>query len=162
MIYKFSNRSKKELHTCHIDLQLIANEALMICDVDFGIMQGHRTPTEQFEYFKIGRRENDNGTWEIIGNIMTTIDGCEKKSPHNFIPSQAFDLYAYVPGKPDLSYDSRYLSYIAGIIQATAIKLFNQNRTAHGLRWGGNWDGDGKIITDQKLIDLVHFELTGV
>ena len=28
------------------------------------------------------------------------------------------------------------------------------------VRWGGNWDRDNEVVTDQKFDDLVHFEIT--
>jgi peptidoglycan L-alanyl-D-glutamate endopeptidase CwlK len=45
------------------------------------------------------------------------------------------------------------MCYLAGVIQCAAAEL------GYDLRWGGNWDGDGEIIKDQKFNDLPHFEI---
>lgn len=132
----FSKTSQERLATCHPLLQQVANEAIKTCPVDFGIAEGNRTIERQQQLFKEGKSK---------------IDGITQKGKHNYIPSEAFDIYAYVNGK--ISYDAATLSFIAGFIISTAIKLNIK------LRWGGNWDGDGEIIKDQTLIDLPHFEL---
>ena len=66
------------------------------------------------------------------------------------MPSLAGDIYAWV-GKA--SWDKNHLILIAGVILSCADELGTP------LRWGGNWDGDGVIISDQNFIDLPHFEL---
>jgi len=140
----FGKRSKEKLCTCHIDLQLIAEESLKVSQMDFGISEGHRTVEKQLEYYYTGKSK---------------IDGINKKGKHNYQPSLAFDIYAYVPGKPKLAYNIANLSYLGGVITATAKRLLNEGKITHKIRWGFNWDSDGEIGTDQTFQDLPHFEL---
>jgi peptidoglycan L-alanyl-D-glutamate endopeptidase CwlK len=141
-MYKFSKRSKEELSTCHVDLQLIMETALSISNVDFGISEGHRSIELQKKYF-------DEGSSQI--------DGIHKKGKHNYTPSLAADIYAYVNGK--VNWDEETLTYINGIIYAVAQLLYKDGKITHKVREGLNWDGDGEIITDQTLIDRPHIEL---
>lgn len=141
MSYSFSNTSKDRLETCHADLQLIAMEAIKSSEVDFGIACGHRSIEDQQKAFKAG---------------LSKLDGVNKKSKHNHSPSMAFDIYAWVGST---SYNVHDLSYIAGVIQAVARRLKAEGKITHDIRWGGNWDQDGVIITDQTFQDLPHFEL---
>ena len=141
MKYKFSKRSLAQLATCHPDLQRILTEALKVSDIDFGISEGHRPAAKQKEYFDAGKSK---------------IDGVKKKSKHNLTPSMAADTYAYVGG---VSYKQKDIIFLAGVVTATANSLFAQGEITHKVRWGGNWDRDGEIITDQNFQDLVHFEL---
>ena len=141
-MYKFGRSSKSRLRTCHADLQTIMNEAIKISDIDFGIAEGHRNLEKQMQYFKEGKSK---------------LDGINKKSKHNFLPSMAVDIYAYFNNKA--SWDNEHLSYLAGIIHAVSETLFEQNIITHKIRWGGNWDRDGVILADQSFDDRPHFEL---
>lgn len=143
-MFKFGKRSEIELATCHPDLQLIARESLKNSQVDFGITKGHRSTTEQLKLYAKGKSQ---------------IDGITKLSMHNYTPSLAFDIYAYVSGKPHLGYDPLYLSHIAGIIIATANELYKEGKISDTVIWGFNWDGDNEIGTDQIFQDMPHFQL---
>ena len=144
MNYNFGNRSKTKLASCHKDLQIIAEESLKVSQVDFGISEGHRSVEKQLEYYNTGKSK---------------IDGIKKKGKHNYSPSMAFDIYAYVSGQSKLSYNITYLSYLGGVITATAKRLLHEGRISHKARWGGNWDSDNMILTDQSFDDMPHFEL---
>jgi len=141
-MYRFGTKSKAQLKTAHKDLQKIMNEAIKITDVDFGIAEGHRSIEKQKQYFEDGKSK---------------LDGINKKSKHNYSPSMAVDIYAYVNN--NASWDNEHLSYLAGIIHAVSEMLFEQKITNHKLRWGGNWDRDGVILADQSFDDRPHFEL---
>jgi len=112
------------------------NLALKRSKVDFGIAEGHRSIQRQQELFKENKTEKDG-----INNL----------SKHNYNPSLAIDIYSWVEGKSN--YAVHNLCYLAGIIESVALELHYQ------IRWGGNWDMDGVLINDQKLQDLVHFEI---
>jgi len=140
---KFSSRSLDKLSSCHIDLQLIAKTSIDITPIDFGISEGHRSLEKQQEYFNKG---------------LSKIDGINKKGKHNYDPSMAFDFYIYVPGKK-LSYDKYHLTFVAGLMIAIAKMLILDNKITHDVRWGGNWDSDGELISDQSFDDLPHIEL---
>lgn len=159
-MFEFSDISKKRLEEVHKDLQLVIYESLKYSPIDFGISQGYRSPETQFELFKKGRKF-ENGEW-IIDNpreIVTYLDGYNKKSKHNYNPSKAIDIYAYIPNKPHLAWNENHLSAIYGVIISTANRLFEENKISHKVVGGYNWDGDGEIITDQNFQDGPHFQL---
>lgn len=140
----FGKRSKEKLATCHPDLQLIANESLKVSRMDFGISEGNRSIEKQLEYFYTGKSK---------------VDGIKIKGKHNYQPSLAFDLYAYISGKPHLAFNVANLAYLGGVLTATANRLLNEGKITHKLRWGFNWDMDGEIGTDQRFQDMPHFEI---
>ena len=132
----FGKASLERLATCDGLLQQVANKAIKTCPVDFGIAEGNRTTERQLQLFAEGK---------------TKVDGVNDLSKHNYYPSKAFDIFAFVNGK--MSYDVAHLCFIAEYIMAAAAELGVK------LRWGGNWDSDGEILTDQNFDDLPHFEL---
>ena len=145
MGFKFGDRSIKNLNTAHKDLQFIMKEALSTSMVDFGISEGHRSIERQQKLFK---------------EKKSRIDGITKKGKHNYNPSLAVDIYAYVDGgNSKYTFDKVHLAYLGGHIMATADRLYKEGKVTKKLRWGGNWDGDGTLLFDQKLWDLPHFEL---
>lgn len=140
--YQFGKVSLTRLSTCHEDLQLVAKESLKVSDVDFGIAEGHRSPERQNEMFKQGKSK---------------IDGITKLGNHNYNPSRAFDIYGFVNGRT--AYNQETIIYLAGVITGAANQLFAMGAISHKIRWGGNWDKDGEVMTDQKFDDAVHFEI---
>jgi peptidoglycan L-alanyl-D-glutamate endopeptidase CwlK len=138
----FSKRSESNLKTCHKDLQKIASEAIRVSRIDFGISEGYRSVEKQQEYFNQGKSK---------------VDGIKIKGKHNYNPSMAFDIYAYVGGKA--VWETKHLCYLGGMIVGIAEMLLAKGEITHKLRWGGNWDMDGEIISDQTFQDLPHFEL---
>ena len=141
-MYRFGKNSIKRLLSCHPDLQTIMFKAISISRVDFGIAEGHRPITIQQKYFAEGKSK---------------IDGITRKGKHNYLPSLAVDIFPFVDGCAN--YDNEHLSYLAGLIHAVSEMLFEQGKIYHHLRWGGNWDMDGKILLDQSFDDRPHFEL---
>lgn len=144
MNYVFGKLSVANLETCHPDLKLIAEEALKISQVDFGIREGFRTLEKQQEYFETGASQ---------------CDGIIKKSKHQAFPSMAMDIRVYVADKPKLTYSVIYLSYLGGVITSVARKLLSEGKICHSIRWGYNWDSDNEIGTDQTFQDMPHYEL---
>lgn len=159
MRFTFGKRSEEQLSTMHPDLQLIFREALRYSQVDFGITEGHRSPTRQFELFKQGRIQDANGKWVVVGKVLTTIDGFEKKGKHNLLPSQAGDIYIHVPGRQDLAYNEVHLATVAGAVICTARRLKDEGKISTDIRWGADWDSDGQLLYDQRFDDMPHFEL---
>ena len=141
-MYTLSARSHKALESCHTDLRTLAQSAITCTQVDFMVLEGYRSIARQHELYKAGRSK---------------IDGINKQGTHNVLPSLAFDICAFVGGCA--SWDVAYLTYLGGVLTALALKLKQEGKILHALRWGGNWDGDGKIIKDQNFIDLPHFEI---
>ena len=140
--YKYSKTSRERLNTCHSDIQTVMEEVIQITRIDLGISEGHRSIEKQQEYFNQGKSQ---------------IDGVHKKGKHNYFPSRAVDIYAFVDGSA--CWDIGVLCYLAGIIVSTSIRLKKEGKIQHELRWGGNWDRDGVVLSDQSFDDLPHFEL---
>ena len=110
--------------------------------IDFGVSEGFRSIKKQKEYFDKG---------------LSKIDGVSRLGKHNYFPSRAVDIYPYINRRADWS--EEHLSYIAGVIMATAKTLLINGLIIYELRWGGNWDMDGEILRDQSFDDRPHFEL---
>lgn len=144
-MYQFGSTSIKRLMTCREELQQVMKLAIKRSPVDFGIAQGYRSVEEQQELYAQGRTKE--------GSIVTYVDGVNKKSQHNINPSNAVDIYAFVNGQA--TWDKEHLIFISGVIMSCA------NELGIALRWGGNWDGDGEVISDQNFMDLPHFEYEG-
>ena len=141
-MYQFSQTSEERLNTCHRDIQLIMRTAIKISKVDFGIAEGHRSVEKQQQYYREGKSQ---------------IDGINEKGKHNYEPSLAVDVYAWVNGKAN--WDEKNLSYLGGIFEAVAWQLKQEKKIEHEIRWGGNWDMDGVIMDDQSFDDLPHIEI---
>jgi peptidoglycan L-alanyl-D-glutamate endopeptidase CwlK len=133
----FNKSSEAKLKTCDNRLQIICNRAIQVSKIDFGISCGYRSPEDQLIAYNAGKSK---------------IDGITTIGKHNYSPSKAVDIFGYVNGKAD--YSVPVLTYLAGIFQAVSFDMGIE------LRWGGNWDRDGEILTDQDFDDLPHFELT--
>jgi len=127
---KFGKKSKSKLVDADPRIQEILNKAIEF--YDFTILETHRTNERQDELYKAGKSKVKAG-----------------KSKHNTFPSKAVDIAPYPIDWNDLN---RFV-YLAGIIEAVSFEL------GYKIRWGGNWDMDGKIINDQSFDDLPHFEI---
>ena len=129
---RFGGTSQQRLQTCDAQLQIVMREVVAFADCT--IVEGHRSEQRQDMLFMTGKSK------------VVWPDG-----KHNTSPSKAVDVAPYVDGK--ISWDVRHCCYLAGCIMGTARVLGVK------LRWGGNWDQDQEIITDQQFQDLVHYEL---
>ena len=137
MIYKFGSRSESILSTVAEPLQQVIRKALELGVMDMTVVCGTRTKAEQDRLFATGKSKLP---WP--------------KSKHNAPEgekSKAVDVAPFIKGK--LSWSFNDCCFMAGMIIAVG-KTLGVN-----IRWGGNWDGDGEIITDQTFQDLVHFEI---
>ena len=143
---KFSKASSAKLETCHEDLQKVMHEAIKY--IDFRIEYGHRTPAEQLELFKKGRKYH-NGKWVKVGKTVTDKDGTYKKSKHNYFPSLAIDIIPY-PFKGWNNLDQFH--DLQEVVMREAKKL------GINLVWGADWDGDGDI-REHTLQDYPHYEV---
>jgi len=116
---------------------------------DFTVLYGHRTPEDQFELFKQGRKPQ-SGIWVISdkSKIVTYKDGFDLKSTHNEYPSKGIDVTPY----PIEWNNIKKQYYFAGRVMEKARQLDVK------LIWGGNWDGD-EDFEDQSFNDLCHFQV---
>lgn len=143
--------SNRELDTCHVDMQLIHREAITYSPIDYSIVQGERLFGEQLILFNQGKSRLDPRDPEQLKRAKHVITEERPKS-------EATDIALYVPGK-ELAYHEEGIILVVGHILATAKRLYNEGKITHLIRWGGNWDGDNEIVTDQNFNDLVHLEL---
>lgn len=143
-MYNFAKSSLNRLKDAHEDLSLICYGVKEISKIDFDISCIYRSLEEQSLKFKQGKTE---------------IDGINKIGKHNLDPAEAADIYCYKDRQSKASYTVHQMAYIAGLFDAVAHYLYESGEISHLIRWGGNWDQDGIIITDQEFDDLPHFEL---
>lgn len=142
MGFKFSKRSLERMEGVHPDLVLVFVTALEDSPIDFGIPGdgGVRTAERQNFLFKDGKSK---------------LDGYKKLSRHQLkkgdVYGHALDFYAYVNHKA--SWAKRHLAMIAGVILATAKRLFKEGKINIQLRWGGQFGS--KSFNGW---DMPHFE----
>ena len=141
----FSKSSQKKLSTCHVDLQALFNEVIQI--VDCTIIFGNRSIEEQFELYKQGRKLV-SGVWVIEnkGKIVTYLDGVNKKSRHNYLPSQAVDVAPY---PIDWQNKQRFIEF-GHFVLDRADKLWKEGKITHRVEWGGGW---------VSFPDLPHYQI---
>lgn len=103
-------------------------------ELDLSVLVGHRGEAEQNAAYN-ARPQRSKKRWP--------------NSMHNKQPSLAFDFLPYPARDWD---DVRQFARIAGALQLVAATLGIR------LRWGGDWDQDGKTA-DEKFLDAGHLEL---
>lgn len=132
---RFGKRSKTNLCTCDIQLQLLFNN--VVEQFDCSIIQGRRSKAQQNKYFAEGKSKV---RWP--------------NSKHNVLNptdlSRAVDVAPYINGK--ISWDNNQCYYFAGYVMRVADELGIK------IRWGGSWDMD-RDVNDQTFQDLTHFEI---
>lgn len=137
--YKPGTGSLKKLKMLRRELRRICLAMYDKDIVDFGVLYSWRGEQEQ-------NRAYESGASKLKF----------PNSKHNKIPSDAVDLQVYIKGKGYMT-DKENAIFLAGMFMATAVELGYKGK----VRWGGNWDMDGEIITDQRLQDFMHFEWIG-
>lgn len=127
MSYILGNRSKQRMEGVDSRLIEIAELAITITVIDFGIPAdgGLRTARRQRELFEVG---------------SSKADGFKKKSHHQ--TGRALDFYAYINGQA--SWDRKSLAIIACAFLQSANKL------GYPLEWGGLF----KNFTDMPHVQL--------
>jgi len=149
----YGNSSQTKLNTSHPDLITLFQEVVKYFDNT--IVYGARTPEEQFELYKKGRILI-KGIWVVVkkNEVVTYKDGTEKKSKHNYDPSEAVDAIPY----PIDWRDIKRMHYFAGHVKMLAIKLKEEGKITHNIRWGGDWDSDTEV-KDETFMDIAHYEI---
>jgi peptidoglycan L-alanyl-D-glutamate endopeptidase CwlK len=133
---KFSQESFSKLSTCHHDLQVLFFEVIKYFDCS--IIEGYRNEIDQEKAFASGNTKlhYPNGK-------------------HNHQPSMAVDVMPY----PVNYRDNRLLLWFGGYVMGIAQRLKDEGKMEHSVRWGGAWDGLGKLDQFGQLNDADHFEL---
>ncbi len=125
----FGRRSRERLATC--DPQLVRLFERAVGWQDCTVLCGYRGEADQEEAFRTGHSRARFG-----------------QSLHNRSPSAAIDV---APWPVDWSDRGRFYLFAGRVLQLA-------DDMGIRIRYGGDWDQDGRT-TDQKLDDLVHFEL---
>ena len=142
----FSKSSMGRLRSCERDIQTILLEAIK--HYDFSVLSGMRTPEEQFELYKKGRKQRGQD-WTIneANKVVTFQDGTIKKSKHNSDPSKAVDIAPY---PIDWENINRFYQ-LNGIIVSVQSRLLAEGLIQKGVDWGGElWD---------NFKDYPHYQL---
>jgi peptidoglycan L-alanyl-D-glutamate endopeptidase CwlK len=133
----FSKQSLAILDTVDPELSDICHQLVKMYDIK--VLSGFRTKEEQDRLVLEGRSKV---SWP--------------KSNHNHNrftitqqPAMAVDIAPY----PIDWQDTKRFVFMAGLFLGIA------HERGVKVRWGGDWDVDGIILTDQKFDDLPHFEL---
>lgn len=146
MSFTFGTRSEAALATCDPKLVKVMREALRLSDVDFGVSQGGRTIAQQKQYFKEGHSKVNPDKYPDDVSLY-------KAAKHIVGPGMPTSRACDIIVSGNKSYDIPTLCYIAGVVLTCAKNM------GVPMRSGINWDQDSEILTDQTLIDAVHFEL---
>lgn len=131
-MWQLSKKSNDNLATCEKDLQIIFNKAILYSPYDFAIIEGHRTTKRQAELYRIGRAENDDR------HTVTDCDGINSLSEHNYYPSRALDIMAYINGAH--TWEKKYYDAIAEHVLTVAADLYDEAAVKHRPKWGGNFN----------------------
>ena len=126
---RFGRTSRRNLETCHPDLQKVFNK--VIEKVDCSVLCGHRGEKEQNEAFKKGHSKVKF-----------------PKGRHNATPSNAVDVAPYPIDWENLERFTLFAGYVLGIAESMGIELI----------WGNDWDRDFDT-SDTNFRDYPHFEL---
>lgn len=126
-------KSKKELATCHKDLQTLANAVIQ--DFDFTVLEGHRNERDQNIAFAKGlsQRKWPNGE-------------------HNQRPSKAMDVAPWPIDWSNKEAATQRFVLLAGFM------LCHAKRLGLKIRWGGDWNRN-LDTRDEKFRDYGHFEV---
>lgn len=132
----FDKESLLKLKQCHPELQSLFSE--VIKHRNCIITCGYRDKDDQEKAFAEGKTKlhYPNGN-------------------HNKLPSNAVDAY---PAPINMNNLSLFYNF-AGFVQGIAQQMLVNKQMNHAIRWGGNWDNNGKLNMPGQLNDLVHFEL---
>lgn len=128
-MFSFSKASAAKRANLHPKLQLVVDKAIL--EVDFKIICSTRGRAEQTRVFNAKLSK-----------------ACFGESAHNFFPSVAMDLFP-------APYDWNNLASFDAMAKVI-LRVAAENDVP--LRWGGDWNMDGKQTTTDEW-DRPHFEL---
>jgi len=137
----FSATSLSRLAEVDLNLQIVFME--VVKTFDCSILCGRREEAEQNAAVQAGKSK-------LVFPF----------SKHNLKPGsrpgtrvEAVDVAPY----PIDWADAPRFAYFAGYVMATADRLLLAGRISRAIKWGGDWDKDGRLA-EEKFKDLDHFE----
>lgn len=139
--FRFGAGSMKQRATLHPELVVILDHALAAGIIDFAIIEGHR-----------GRAAQNAAADRGLSQVRWP------KGKHNQLPSMAADLAPYPIDWSSASKATERFVLLAGVVLATAVRLYRDGRVRHLVRWGGDWNRDGDT-RDESFRDYGHVEL---
>jgi peptidoglycan L-alanyl-D-glutamate endopeptidase CwlK len=147
--YSFGKTSLARLETVDERLRAICHLALCKSPIDFMILEGRRTDQRQHELYGQGRTAAELRRVGVDPALakpkMQKVTWTLKSNHRN---GRAVDI---VPWPIDWN-DTKKFDIIAAAMFAAAEEL------GHDLRWGADWDEDGKP-RERGESDSPHFEL---
>lgn len=147
--WAWDDRSVSVLETLNKDLRLLLEDARRFSLVSFQLVEGARSIERQQELFNTGKSKVNPAAY--AGRLHELYAAARHVVGPGKPLSDAVDVIVALRGK---EYDTAQLAYLAGVLQAIGLVRSTP------VRWGGNWDSDTEVITDQSFDDLVHFELS--
>ena len=138
-----SQTSRRRLNECNELLARVVDDVDDVYPHTIQVVSTYRGEREQDELF-------DNGFSKLWfpDSLHNATDVTGNPS------SDAIDLAPVINGRIDWS-DSHSFAVLAGFMYCAAIQR------GIVLRWGGDWDGDGRTV-DQSFMDWGHFELLSI
>ena len=142
-MFQFGSGSQSKLATVHPDLKAVFDLAITRTTYDFTIVHGWRGEEVQNALEASGA-----STKRYPDSRHNKTDDPTIENP-GFV-SDAVDFAPYIDGKIPWG-ETHIFAHVAGVIMAAAVEL------GVGIRWGGDWDGDGNT-KEHKLQDWGHVE----
>jgi peptidoglycan L-alanyl-D-glutamate endopeptidase CwlK len=143
--FVLSKNSVAKLSGVHPKLKAVVYRALALSEVDFSVIDGLREYAVQVRYFQTGASK--------------TLKSKHLKQKDGF--GHAVDLLPY--RSKTQTTEERYAD-TAGFLEIARAMRQAAFELAVPIRWGGDWDGDGKTRSqgdkDEKFIDYPHFEIS--
>lgn len=146
MPHTFDTASEARLAQCDARLAGVFREAIKRAPFGFRIVQSARTMDQQRAYFQAGRSKVNPDAYDTLPALYRAAKHITGPGmPH----SRAVDV-ALVGKDP---YNKKKLTLLAGIIRNLAQEV------GLSIRWGGDFDKDGKPYEPGTFIDAPHFEI---
>lgn len=146
MARAFDSVSELRLIKCDGRLAGVLREAIKRTPFGWRIVQSDRSVEQQRVYFQAGKSKINPDDYDTLADLY-------KKAKHITGPgmplSRAVDV-AIVDGKP---YDLNLLKELNATIQEIA------KSRGLSIRWGGDFDKDGKPYEPGTFVDAPHFEI---
>jgi peptidoglycan LD-endopeptidase CwlK len=143
-MFEFGKSSLRRKATLHPIIQVLCHRVIRV--YDFSILCGWRSEAKQLEAYNEG---NSKVLFPFSKHNRSLLLGLPNVS-------DAIDAGPWINGRTSEDYSD--CSHMAGMF-IMAAESFHLEDMGLELVWGGNWDGDMEIITDQNFNDLYHLEL---